>query len=510
MLSNDSYQGSSFSKENYFDHLLNLTPSSVYWKDLSGIYLGCNLSMLGMVGLSSLKEIIGKTDYDLPWRGFADTLKKNDREVVQFGKLLHFEETGMLANGNIIVVISNKMPLVDQSGNVVGIIGSSIDITAIKQAERAKQKFLQDMAHDLRTPLAGIIGLSSLQAMGDTNTPEKIKTYGQMICGASEQLLELFNTVIQVIETEHMIDAVQTAPLDLLALARELQTLMEPSVHTKGLQFHLKLDARLPIVLSDRIKLKRVLLNLLSNAVKFTKQGKVSLTITLLSIKHDQAKVEIRVADTGIGIAKDSLDKIFDHFYRGHPSHRAEYSGYGIGLYLVKTALQSLGGNIEVFSNEGQGACFTLQFDFPVYHQGLDDVSDIMPIKSVAHIQSTQRTILLAEDNTLVLHATKKILENANYNVIVVTDGITALHALQTKSFAWALLDIGLSKMKGIEVTKHYRQWEQERGKSRLPIFAFTAHGLHEVTENCRTAGMDHVFSKPFTSKDLQTIIQYL
>jgi len=183
MLSNDSYQGSSFSKENYFDHLLNLTPSSVYWKDLSGIYLGCNLSMLGMVGLSSLKEIIGKTDYDLPWRGFADTLKKNDREVVQFGKLLHFEETGMLANGNIIVVISNKMPLVDQSGNVVGIIGSSIDITAIKQAERAKQKFLQDMAHDLRTPLAGIIGLSSLQAMGDTNTPEKIKTYGQMICG---------------------------------------------------------------------------------------------------------------------------------------------------------------------------------------------------------------------------------------------------------------------------------------------------------------------------------------
>jgi two-component system, OmpR family, aerobic respiration control sensor histidine kinase ArcB len=129
------YKKGGFSKKDYFDHLLDLTPSSVYWKDLDGIYLGCNLSMLNMVGLSSFVEIIGKTDYDLPWGSSADILRENDQAAIKSGTLCHFEETGKLIDGTVITVISNKMPLVNKSGQIMGIIGSSIDITRLKRIE---------------------------------------------------------------------------------------------------------------------------------------------------------------------------------------------------------------------------------------------------------------------------------------------------------------------------------------------------------------------------------------
>jgi two-component system aerobic respiration control sensor histidine kinase ArcB len=510
MLSDDDCQSNGFSKKNYFDHLLSLTPSSVYWKDLNGVYLGCNLSMLDMIGLSTAEEAIGKTDYDLPWKDFADTLHKNDQKVIQSGKLLHFEETGMLGNGRIITVISNKMPLVDPSGKMLGTIGSSIDISAIKQAERAKQEFLQNMAHDLRTPLAGIIGLASLQASGDTCTPEEIKDYGQMIHGAGEQLLELLNAVIQVIDTEHMIDPVKATSFCLSELAQELQVLMEPATYSKGLQFKLKFDTKLPIVISDRIKLKRILLNLLSNAVKFTKQGEINLTIKLLSIENSRAKVEMQVADTGIGIAKDKIDKIFDHFYRAHPPHRAEYSGYGIGLYLVKTTLELLAGTIAVSSKEGNGTCFTLQFNFPLSYEEVCRTLELPSERLVVNFKSNRKAVLIAEDNSLALYAIKRILENLNYDVSTVMDGKAALHALQTQPFVWALLDVGLPDIGGTEVAKRYRQWEQKKNKPPVPLFALTAHALDKVTKKCKAAGINDIFSKPFSLKDLHTIEQYL
>jgi two-component system aerobic respiration control sensor histidine kinase ArcB len=239
------------------------------------------------------------------------------------------------------------------------VMGISINITKIKQAH------LKNMAHDLRTPLTGMIGLAQLQEMG-LDSLEEYKQYGQMICGAGNQLLELLNAVISTLDTEHMTDSVKVEPLDLSGFARELFVLMEPAVYTQGLKFKLEVDKDLPLIVSDRIKLKRILINLLSNAVKFTQQGKISLAIKLLSIENNHASIEMRVSDTGIGIAEENLTKIFDRFYRVHPAYLAEYTGHGMGLYLVKEALNLLGGEINVSSKQGEGTCFVLHFEFPL------------------------------------------------------------------------------------------------------------------------------------------------
>lgn len=261
------------------------------------------------------------------------------------------------------VYLSIKQPLIENN-ECIGILIINFDITDRKQAEIAKQECLQNMAHDLMTPLAGIIGLASLQAEQGANAEEQ--QTGRWIVDAGEQLLELLNSVIKITTADQYIDSVNQDRIDLVQLVEELQLLLRPALQSKSLNLQLKLDGALPVIISDRVKLKQILLNLLSNATKFTKQGTISLEVKQLAIENAQVKLEMRVMDTGIGIATENLAKIFDRFYRAHSSSQVVYKGYGVGLFLVKTAVELLGGEINVTSEEGVGSCFILRFNFPV------------------------------------------------------------------------------------------------------------------------------------------------
>ncbi len=498
-------------KTTTYENLLNIVakaPGHFYWKDTKGVYQGSNDEQAIFLGYKSGKDLIGKTDFDLPWKEQAEYLQQIDRQVMETQKEYSIEEIVNSHEGVKTIFFSRKSPLYyPETKKVIGIIGSSLDITASKKAEIAKQEFLMNMAHDLRTPLAGIIGLASIQADQGTNAQEQ--QYGHWILAAGEQLLDLLNAVLKVIDTEQMTDLIQEEPIYLSLLAKELKALMQPSIEAKKLEFELKLDNRLPIIISDQIKLKRLLLNLLSNAVKFTKKGKISLEINLLMIKNDKAKIEILIADTGIGIAEDKINKIFDRFYRAHPSYEAEYTGYGIGLYLVNQTIELLGGEIKVSSEEGKGSCFALKFIFPLTEIIVDQTycTTLRPPSLKSHSEEVDKhSVLVAEDNTLVLHVVKNLLVNLGYDVTTVTDGNAALNALQTQYFHWALLDIGLPILVGTEVAKRYRQWEKEHNKPRLPIFVLTAHGIDEVKEKCEKVGIDYILNKPFTAKDVQII----
>ena len=217
--------------------------------------------------------------------------------------------------------------------------------------------------------------------------------------------------------------------------------------------------------------------------------------------------IEMRVSDTGIGIAKENLGKIFDRFYRAHPSYLAEYTGYGIGLYLVKETLALLDGTIDVSSEEGKGTCFTLHFKFPLADKNPEKIGE--NVQSTSEVQSKSvhtGPVLIAEDNAIVLRVVKNLLKKAGYEVIATVDGKAALETLQNNRFAWALLDIGLPELKGTEACKQYRQWEKENNKPRLPIFALTGHSVDEVAGECRESGIDQIFTKPLTDKIIQEI----
>ena len=482
---------------NVTEDLINLLPGNVFVVDKKGYLLWGNQRILDTLQLKNLDEYIGK--HISYWDNYSweccQTILKSSREIVG-------EES---YKGRCY--ITKRKPLFSTKGEIIAILGTALDITKQKQAHIAKQEFLQNMAHDIRTPLAGIIGLAQLQEMG-LGSLEEYKEYGQMIHGAGNQLLELLNAVIELIDTEHMTDTVQAEPLDLSGLARELYALMEPSIRTKGLKFKLELGQNLPLIISDRIKLKRILLNILSNSVKFTQKGEISFSIKLLGVENTQASVEVVISDTGVGIAKENLDKIYDRFYRAHPSYLAKYSGYGVGLYLVKETVALLGGEIKVSSEEGKGTCFTLHFNFSIAHTNLDETEPLL--SPVSGVQSKTAPVLIAEDNPIVLRVLKNLLKKAGYKVIATMDGRTALEALQKNSVAWALLDIGLPELRGTEATRQYRQWEKENNKSHLPIFALTGHSVDDVGKECSEAGIDQVFTKPLNNEIIQEIEKFV
>ncbi|MGC1854665.1 MAG: ATP-binding protein [Candidatus Aquirickettsiella sp.] len=514
---------------NYFTNIIYSMPNNVYWLDKNCVLRGGNDNLAKQLNLKSGSELVGLTyeqmaqAANLPTQAF-EPFRTTEVEVMKTGvPSIDKEEPPIKADGKIFYYLSNKTPLRNSKGEIIGVVGISTDITKLKETEsalqialdkaevanKAKTEFIMNMSHDLRTPLAGIIGLSSLQVDDATSAQEQ--QYGEWIQGAGEQLLELLNSVIEVAAAEYQIESLKKEHINLQQFTQELHTLMQPAAVAKGLELQLKLDTHLPIVITDRIKLKRIILNLLSNAVKFTKQGKISLEINVLMLKNDEAKIEIVIADTGIGIAKNKINKIFDQFYRAHPSYKAEYTGYGIGLFLVKKATKLLGGKIKVSSEEGKGSRFALEFIFPIFHESIDKIAHPrieQPMQSLG--LETKGAVLIAEDNALVLYAVKNMLAKLGYAVTAVTEGKAALYALQTQSFDWMLLDIGLPDLNGTEIVQQYRQWEQENNKPHLPIFALTAHAEDKVNEECKKVGIDYVLHKPFTAKDIQFIQKFL
>lgn len=456
--------------------------------DPNGNYITQNKSMKKTISRGLINaECIDKSS----WEHCKKIMKKKQKEI----KEEKFKNKFYL---------SLKQPLID-NGKCIGILIISFDITKQKHAEITKQEFIMNMSHDLRTPLSGIIGLSNLQATDGTDIQDR--QYAQLIHNAGYQLLELLNSVLEVTAAEHHIESIKRDILDLREFAKELQALVQPAVVARLLEFELKLDRDLPIVIADRVKLKRIVLNLLSNAVKFTKQGKISLEINLLSIEKNQAKIKILINDTGIGIPQNKLDKIFDRFYRVLPSSQTEYKGYGIGLFLVKKAVELLDGEIKVSSQEGKGSCFTVIFSFPLSKEKLEKISPPISQSSLSKPADKQtQSVLIAEDNTLALHVAKKLLYDLGYEVTTVMNGKAALKALQTQCFDWALLDIGLPDLDGTEIVRRFRQWEQKNKKSHLPIFALTAHLEKNIVDKCKSVGFDYVLNKPFTEKDIQII----
>ena len=497
MLNNFNY------KNKILEIILNLIDCHVYWKNKHGSYLWCNKQFATVLGLNDSNAIKGKTDYDLYSPELAKSVVETDQTILSQGKEYQIEEIGLDSKNRKAIYLSIKTPIKDKLGNVEGLVGISMNITEKKQSEIAKQQFIMNMAHDLRTPLSGIIGIAGILA--DRGASAQDKEYGVWTLNAGRQLLELLNAVLEVIATEHMEDLVRKDRINLQLLAKELHNLIQPAIIAKKLTFKWRVDSNLPSIISDHIKLKRIFLNLLSNAIKFTNKGKINLAITLLAIKNNQAKIEMNISDTGIGIAKDDLEKIFDRFYRTHPSYEAEYKGYGIGLFLVKKSVDLLGGQINVFSEEGKGSCFTVTFNFPLAEEKKRPSKSQKSISKPKADKQTE-SVLVAEDNNLVLHVVKNLLVNLGYEVITVTEGKAALNALQTHCFNWALLDIGLPKLLGTEVAKRYRKWEKEHNKPRLPLFALTAHKTDEVKDPCEKSGIDYILNKPFTEKDVHII----
>jgi two-component system, OmpR family, aerobic respiration control sensor histidine kinase ArcB len=513
---NEQLRLKNFETENlshYLNNLISQMPNNVYWLDRDCILRGGNDNLAKSLNLSSRDELSGLT-YEkmaelanIPLEQM-ESMRHTDLQVMKTGTpSINKEEAPIMVHGKTYYYLSSKIPLKDKAGAVIGVVGISIDITELKQtqealrialdqselANRSKSEFIQNMSHDIRNPLAGILGMAQILY---GNIVDENKEYAHMLVQASERLLDLLNNVLDLASAAQE-NHLKQEPVELKDIAEGLKELLTPSLHPKQLQFNLEIDQQIPTVLGDANKIERILLNLLNNAIKFTEQGNITLKIETLNRKQDRIQFAMHIIDTGIGIPEDKLHRVFEEFFRVHPSYEGIYKGHGVGLYIVKKYTELMHGDVTVQSQLGVGTTFTITLELPIVAE-----KRLAPIPVDVETQPIHAHILLIEDEELALRAAKSILEKAGHTVTIARNLKEAHQQIKTHPFEVIVTDLGLPDGSGMDLARAYRKQEQS---GHTPIFALTGHGA-EVKEQCFASGIDAVFTKGKTVELLKNI----
>ncbi|HHF7343728.1 TPA: ATP-binding protein [Legionella feeleii] len=511
----------------YYEGIIALMPGHVYWLDRNNVFLGCNDLQAKNAHLSSRKDIVGKTNFDMPWKDQAEELNKLNNLVMETGIPHTAEEYAVMANG-MAIYISQKVPLRNKNNEIIGVLGISLDITERKKMEvalrrakenaevanQAKTEFIANMSHDIHTPLSGIVGMSKLLER-QVQDPEQ-KQYARWINESGEQLLELLKGVLDLISVDNISESdVQDESFDLRKNIQDISQLVQPTVQMKKIQLHIEIDEAVPQrIITDGTKLHRVFLNLLGNAIKFTDKGSITVKVRVLADENDYVQLRFSIIDTGIGIPDELQVRIFDRFFRADPSYKGKHSGCGVGLHIAQKYVGLLGGEISLNSELGKGSTFyfTLTMKVP---RDEDEIARIIPtteipVVAVNQKEATVPLILLVEDNMNALRLIETVVEKAGYQYYSAVDGEHALELIKTNDFDLIITDVDLPGMSGKTLTPCIREWEKEMHKKPLPIVGLTAQEVNEVQDSCLQSGMNQVLRKPVHLKALQNAVNQL
>lgn len=527
----------------YLNNIIFNIPGCVYWKDQEGVYRGCNREFLDMTGLSSIDEVIGKTDYDLCWHAQAEILRENDAAILRSGKPKSLEENVTLADGKQLFYTVVKSPLKDADGSIIGILGTSLDITYRKNYEeklaKAKQRaeianavkteFIANMSHDIRTPITGMLGMAMILLNDSTNDGNK--NNAKLLVTSIQRLLNLLNEVMEFVQSESDNFSPKSCHFNLIRIANNVIELFSPAAIKKNIQLKMQCAENIPLYYyGNSVYIHRILLNLVSNAIKFTEQGSIVVSIVLLNKKNSDAELEISVKDTGIGIPHDKQKIIFERFSRLTPSYQGIYEGAGLGLSIVKNYIEKMNGEVFVESVEGKGSTFKCIIPLVISQasdvKNVDEINEKLSKEDIeASVARTENTILnegenikvsegltrilLVEDNHIAAKIAKNMLESLDCKVDVAPTGEKAVNLVVEKNYDLIFMDIGLPDTDGITVTKRIRKLNDPE-KADVPIIALTGHAGGSNKTLCFEAGMNDVMVKPMLPAQAQKVIKNL
>ena len=380
-----------------------------------------------------------------------------------------------------------------------------VRLSAAEEASKAKTFFLSNMSHDIRTPLNAIIGYTTL-ANGEGVTLEEKSGYIDKIGIAGRQLLDIVNDVLDMSRIESGKFILEPTCVNLENCAREVCDLVRVQLEAKKIRLSLSCDISHKWVLCDKVMMDRAVMNLLCNAGKFTEEnGSVSLQLKELAGSEGTGRYEIRIKDTGIGMSREFVERLFVPFERERTSTVSKIQGTGLGLAITKSIVDMMGGDISVQTEKGKGTEFTITADFPLAE----------PAEEICSCEGEEVSFeglraLLVEDNMINMEIAQMLLDQAGFVIETAENGKIALEmtaASEPGYYDVILMDIQMPVMDGYTAAQAIRALP-DPGLAGIPIIAMTANAFQEDIKKAEEAGMNGHIAKPLDIPDMKATLQ--
>jgi len=487
----------------------------------------------------ALVNITGMTRDELTGTDFFDYFTEPQMardvylEVFANGSVADSPLTLRHKSGKLTEVLFNGSVYKDDRGNVLGVVVVARDVTEQKRisaelteaivfaelavgiaeeakikaeestrvaenAVKSKQQFLSNMSHEIRTPMNAIIGFTKVLLKTDFSLRQK--EYLQAIKLSGDALIVLINDILDLAKVDAGKMAFEQIPFKMAISLSAMLHLFEPKIREKNIVLIKEYDDKIPEVLvGDPVRLHQIILNLMSNAVKFTNKGKIVVRVRLLSEDEHNVSIEFSVKDTGIGITKEKLGKIFENFQQASSGTSRLYGGTGLGLAIVKQLVEAQGGTIGVASKINEGSTFRFTLNFPKTKADAEAELGLMELDpDIKNIR-----VLVVEDIALNQLLMKTLLDDFGFERDIAENGLIAIEKLKTHTYDVILMDLQMPEMNGFEATEYIRHTMN----STIPIIALTADVTTVDLEKCRFVGMNDYISKPIDEKVLYSKI---
>jgi PAS domain S-box-containing protein len=494
--------------------IIDNIPSAVYIKDLEGRYMVVNKKLCEIFGMSP-EELLTHRDADLFSNDASQNFRFANEQVILHKSMVTYEDV-VMRNGHKHYYWVVKFPLLNNAGEVQNICGLATDITerkenelqlmqATRAAERARsaqETFLANMSHEIRTPMNGIMGMSNL--LLSTDLKDEQHEYAENILESARHLLAIINDILDFSKIMSGKFRFEHIPFKPRHAIRKAIIPMQFKAEEKMVELKVDIDDMVPeVLMGDPLRLQQIIINLVGNALKFTNKGSVHVTAQCRESKAGYCDLEVLVRDTGIGIAKDKLQMIFESFTQNNANTSRKYGGTGLGLAIVKQLVELQKGKVWVDSDLGAGSTFGFSVQYSITS---------IPVEGVMNLQGSEHTedeekpllglhLLIAEDNLINQKVVTHTLARQGATAKVVGNGKLAVDALREaqEHYDAVLMDLQMPEMDGYTAT-HYIRNDLHHD---IPIIAMTADALKGEAERCFESGMNGYISKPFEPRDL-------
>ena len=479
--------------------VIEAVPGVVYAKDRDGRLIAGNRGVSELLGVAP-GAFIGKTDLELiADRAQAERVMANDRRIMESGVPERIEEEIHLADGTPAIWLSTKAPMRDAEGHLIGLVGTSVDITdrkqmedALRLSEQRKDEFLAMLAHELRNPLAPIGTAAQLLQLAPDD-PARVREISDIIQRQVRHMTGLVDDLLDVSRVTRGLVVFAREPVDIARVFALAMEQVAPLVQARGHVLEGDAGQCAAFVTGDQHRLVQVVSNLLDNAAKYTPPGgRIALACDCTA-----DKVTIRVSDSGIGMESELVPAVFDLFTQAACGPDRTMGGLGIGLALVRTIVQAHGGTVSAHSaGPGQGSTFTVVLPR----------APSTPCAAVGRPRPSgskqARTVLIVDDNVDAAEMLAMALQLLGHEVAVALDGRKALEvAAGRDDWDAFILDIGMPGITGLDLAR------QLRGRmSARPVrfIALTGYGQAKDLARTREAGFDHHMVKPADIDEIQ------